>query len=496
MSADTADTADTTSTAASAATADTAAALNAYVKALDYDPRVLLATAPSGSVEVLPAKERSPTGKGVILCTNERVSLDKKLDEIVILNPTGGTVFPGAVVRANRNLADGKPDAVTLPRAPITVSIDLPGLAERGMRQVLPTHSALQVGVQEMLALWERDAASTGYVNAGRSFQTVAKAYSSEQMSLDLGFRAEWSSGAVRAKLRVEGNTESSVAMAYFKQVYYTVSIDKPASAAALFADGTTAAELAAAGIDRDNPPAYVASVDYGRIVMIRMESQASHLKADIEGALDQATSGKKVSAELQAKYDKIKQSSTFTAIVLGGNPGTSARIVEPADVSQLRSIIEEGAIYSRSSPGAPVSYVVNFLKDHQQALIGMSTAFNKRECIVWPSGYVKLVHKGAYIAKFQVDWFVRNVHGVDVPGLWVSGEKTAGYSQTVDLDGDARNVRVRAWAKTGLVWDPWGEIVNDLQEGPTNKTYTVGGTTLGRKVDIADPQEPVAAAV
>ena len=64
------------------------------------------------------------------------------------------------------------------------------------------------------------------------------------------------------------------------------------------------------------------------------------------------------------------------------------------------------------------------------------------------------------------------------------SGEKTAGYSAQVDLPGDARNVRLRAWAATGLIWDKWGEIFNVALEGPDNRTYRAKGTTLHRSWD------------
>lgn len=437
-------------------------ALNAAIRGLVYEPRLLLSAPPAGSVESLPARDRSSTGKGIVLCTNRRVSLARDLTDMAILRPTAGVVFAGALVRANRHLIDGTPEAVMLPRGPATLTLDLAGLGRRGTRQVQPLFSETGIALQEMLDEWENVAAPMGHVNSARSFQTVSKAYSSEQLALDLGFAAKWSSGEVQAKLKVDGARESNVVVAYFRQIYYSLTMDTPADPAALFADSVTPADLAAAGLDADNPPAYVASVDYGRIILVKMETSSSHLRVDAEAALRQATGDKTVAGNVSAKYEKIARESTFTVIVIGGSAEGSSRIQGVEDLNKLPAMIDEGLVYSRRTPAAPVSYTVRFLKDNGPATIGFTTEYNHQECVVYESGYVKLSHSGGYVAKFTVTWDAPNDKGVYGSQSWSSGNKTAGFSYTVALDGDVRNVRVQAWAATGLVWDPWGEIFND----------------------------------
>jgi len=54
------------------------------------------------------------------------------------------------------------------------------------------------------------------------------------------------------------------------------------------------------------------------------------------------------------------------------------------------------------------------------------------------------------------------------------------------------RNVRVQAWAATGLGWYPWGEVLNDVQGGPINRTYVATGTTLDRKWSYGDPDKTI----
>jgi len=463
--------------------------LDAAIRGLAYDPRLLLSSPAAGSIESLPARDRSSTGKGVVLCTNKRVSLARDLTDMAILRPTAGVVYPGALLRANRRLVDGTPEPVMLPRAPVVMSLEMSGSGREGTRSVAPSYSETRIAMQEMVNQWEQGPKAEGHTNMARSFQTVSKAYSSEQLALDLGFSAKWSSGEAQAKLKVDGARESNVVVAYFRQIYYTVVVDPPASPGAFFAEGVTPEDLARAGLDADNPPAYVAAVDYGRLILIKMETSSSHLRADAEAALRQATGDKSVSADLKAKYEKIARESTFTAIVIGGAAEGSTRIQSIDDLSQLPAMIREGEVYGRGTPAAPVSYVVRFLKDNVHATLGFTTEYNHQECVVYDSASVKLEHHGAYVAKFRITWDAPDANGVYKAQTWESGNKTAGYSHTQPLDGDVRNVRVQAWAATGLVWDPWGEILNDVQGGPINRTYTVSGTTLNRKWKATDPE-------
>jgi hypothetical protein len=102
---------------------------------------------------------------------------------------------------------------------------------------------------------------------------------------------------------------------------------------------------------------------------------------------------------------------------------------------------------------------------------------------------FVKFDTHCGYIVKFDVTWIERDSAGeYTVQKSWASGEQTSGYSYTLPLPGDARNVHLHAEAKTGLVWSPWGEIFNLMLNGPDNKTYKATGTTLNRTYEVSGP--------
>lgn len=96
---------------------------------------------------------------------------------------------------------------------------------------------------------------------------------------------------------------------------------------------------------------------------------------------------------------------------------------------------------------------------------------------IIW----VKVVNKGAYIARFNLTWDEPNKPNI----IWDSGGKTIGFEQRIDLPGNATNIRLKIEAMTGLVWDPWGGVINKvLQPNELNRCYRAYGTTLSRHWD------------
>lgn len=93
--------------------------------------------------------------------------------------------------------------------------------------------------------------------------------------------------------------------------------------------------------------------------------------------------------------------------------------------------------------------------------------------------------HAGAYVARWSLDWKEKGEDGQsDVSRHWDSGNQTSGWVETRNLPGDAYNVRIHAEAATGLAWHPWGEAINIVENGPTNKCYRITGTTLSRHSD------------
>lgn len=458
--------------------------IDKYIDGLQYDPRSILSVRLDGSTESLPG--RDPQRDAVIICTNTKKGLEKELNDVTILTPISGIVYPGALVRVNRSLAEGKPEAISLPRAPITFRVDLPGIGKKGTRVIEnPSNSSVQAALDDALEAWNNTAATQGYTNSARSTLSIQKAFSKEQLALALGFSSKWADNEITSNLDMKKNSRSSTTFALFRQVFYTVSIDLASSPSKVFAPGVTLEDVQRQ-MGNTEPPGYIKSVDYGRIIMVRMDTNSNETEVDAEGALHYVTGG---GAELDSNtknyYQRIADNSKFTILTLGGNAKAATQVNGSDAFRKIFSVIKSGATYSRDNPGYPIAYSVSFLRDNRFASMAFSTDYIDSSCKEYNNGFVKLRHAGAYVARWSLDWKEKGEDGQsDVSRHWDSGNQTSGWVETRNLPGDAYNVRIHAEAATGLAWHPWGEAINIVENGPTNKCYRITGTTLSRHSD------------
>lgn len=89
---------------------------------------------------------------------------------------------------------------------------------------------------------------------------------------------------------------------------------------------------------------------------------------------------------------------------------------------------------------------------------------------------WVRIVHNGAYVAKFFLTWTVDGQKK-----MWKSGKKGVGYDETLVLPDNARDVHLTAQSMTGLLGSKaWKNIIK--KEIQPQYTYEVSGTTLHPK--------------
>ena len=450
--------------------------VNTFLKGLRYDPRQILAEQ-VGDVTI-PAKplpdEVEDTGDAVIVCKRVKRRLIGNLDDQLILAPVNNVVWPGALLKANQDLVDGRPLPVKCHRAPMWLSIDLPGIGEHGVFTVDDVSNAgVQTGIQRALDWWNNNRYDEGYVSKSRSQYAATIAYDSQQLAAALGVNYRSLGKGLSSQFQVATSRERMVAMAVFRQVFYTVSFEAPVNPGAAFHPSVTLDEVREQ-VGDECPPAYVSSVDYGRILMLRLETSSTATKADVEAALRYMS----LQGKASSSYKKIKKVSRVTLITIGGNAEVNTDAVDATDITALHRIIRgKNALYSKSNPGEPIAYTVRFLKDDRLARTGFTTDYTEIQCTRYPHGWIEFKHSGWYVAKFYLSWTEDGK-----PKSWASGQKTAGYSQKIYLKNNPKNIHIVAQAKTGLIWQPWGEIWNLKYPGPPNATFTAKGTTLNRK--------------
>ncbi len=361
--------------------------INEFINNLSYDANTLLGVEDTEGQSLLKtagdATTESSYGQGInTTCKRVNYNLKANFEDVAILRPTDGIVWPGALVIGNQTMRDGLPEAFTLERAPMVIRLDLPGIGEAGNILVEdPKNSTVQSKIDEALEYWNANAYQEGYVNAANSSYSASTSYSSKQMSLEVGLNTEWATGDVSAQFNYETTTTKRVAIMVFKQVFYTITMDTPNNPANVFRVDVPLSKIQNA-FNSDTPPAYVHSVNYGRIIMFRMETSAEATESELTGAFNYASGVTNASGSVALKYKEILNKSNITTVTIGGNAAVASEAVSATNFGDLQPIIKgENAVYSRSNPGVPIAYTIRFLKNNSLAKMGYSTDYVALNC-------------------------------------------------------------------------------------------------------------------
>ncbi len=453
--------------------------IDRFVRTMDFDARRILSAHASDATQALPARRND--GNGVTICKATQRNASGETNDISILSPTAGTIYPGALVRVNDALVEGRPQALPAPRAPVTLRLDLPGQRHAGTRVEQPSFSNVQSAIDNILIDWIDAQPTHGFNAPARHTLNTQRAYSREQVAASLGLNAQWINNSFTANIRGAHERETKTHIALFRQIYYSAIADLPKAPSAVFAPQVTLASLRQQ-IDNDNPPGFVRSVDYGRLLLIRIDTENSVSDIEIDGALRYAAGqDTSVNADVASRYQNLAQNARITVLAIGGNAQDAAAVTGMAG---LQRAIRSGATFGRANPGVPISYTVTFLRDHAIAAMRFTADHTEWSCTRRQNAYIRLRHDGAYVARFEIDWREFDDSGAPVERQWRSGSQTAGWTHTRHFPGDAEGIRIRAYAYTGLAWNRWAETINTELKAPTNRCFRIAGAVHHRTVD------------
>jgi thiol-activated cytolysin len=336
-----------------------------YIRSLPYLP-----VAPAQVVQG-PASE--PTRDGDYQCVTENLKETRQYDKIVAYAANSDSLYPGALVSAESVLT-GLFTQIVMPRAPETISISLENLGGTKKATIAePSLSAYREALASVL-----DSEVTGSTPANL-YSEIEQVHSEQQLNLALGVQASWGFGIASLKSSFDFSNKQvrSRYLVKYTQSYYTVDLDAPSTPAEVFAPGVTLQDVKD-HMDETRPPAYVSSITYGRLVLFTFESEYS--AEEMGAALEFAYNGTvDVSGQVSVTYKDIISKSKITAFILGGDAGTAAMTIDSYD--KLIAFIKSGGNYSKQSPGAPIAYKLNYLKDNSSARMSETTDYEMKVC-------------------------------------------------------------------------------------------------------------------
>lgn len=445
-----------------------------YISKLTYNPEALLNYQDTGGQEserdvLTDSSETTVNGNYTTICTNTTYNLKKNFDQVAILRPTTGIVWPGALVKGNESLMDGVPEPISIERAPITISVNLPGIGDNGIRTVKnPAASSVQAAVDSSLDWWNNNSYIDGYVNAANSSFHLSTSYSSKQLALDVGLNAEWASGNVSSQFNYYSDESKKVVVAVFKQAFYDVIFDTPTSPEKVFSDQASLDEVKNIITDAA-APAYIKSVTYGRIIMFRMESTSAYKSANVEAAFRYAA-GYSVDGSLTTTYNEILQESSIDLVTIGGNAAVATEPISTANKNDASTILDkvrgiisgENAVYSKNNPGVPIAYSVFYLKDNSLAKLGYTTEYTAKECVASQDANTISI----YLGNFSV---IKDCDGIEGAGE---------FKFNVQFLDENNHALASTYTKSLTVNDPYNYLIN------LTRTFTLP-RTVGKKFVI-----------
>ncbi|MEZ4367723.1 MAG: thiol-activated cytolysin family protein [Kofleriaceae bacterium] len=336
-----------------------------YIRALPY--------LPADPAQVEEGDRSAAAEEGDYSCTSQNLSETRQYDKIVAYGANSESLWPGALVGAD-SVYSGLFTQMVFDRNPMTFSVGMENLAGRKSAVMeAPSLSSYRDQLTNIL-----DAEVIGSTPAN-IYSEIEQVHSSEQLSLALGVDVSWGgTGSISASFDWNQQDVRSRYLVRFTQSYYTVDVDQPRSPADVFAPSVGLDDVKEQ-IDEYNPPLYVSSITYGRMVVFTFESEYS--SEEMNAALEFAYSaGVNVSGSVSVSYEEMISSSKITAFILGGSGAAAVQTIDSYEA--LMDFIRSGGDYSRESPGAPIAYKLANLKDNSSARMSFTTDYTVKDCV------------------------------------------------------------------------------------------------------------------
>lgn len=340
---------------------------------------------PAEPMEGMSEQQTERAGNLELMCTERTVHVERDMGAIVALGDAYASLQPGLVVNAE-SARLGVVQPLSIPRAPVRLAIDLP-LSTPSRVVEAPSSATLA----EAVANLKREAdAMLGTLPElpARIDLHVYEAYNFEQALKSMGISAHYNDPFVDAGFSTSLSNrrsarETSVVMRLF-QPMYTISVAEDEifqnrdffRAGIDWTLGSPACEVLAQATE---PPAYVRSVTYGRVIYYAMTSEDFHSSEDFAAALRLSLNGVvssgRVEGSFASSYRQIVERSQVRVVIYGGSQDDA--------FSALREGNFTGFLQpSQAITAAPLAYRAHYLSRARPLLtLREATSYRERCC-------------------------------------------------------------------------------------------------------------------
>jgi Thiol-activated cytolysin/Ricin-type beta-trefoil lectin domain-like len=319
-------------------------------------------------------------------CTSQRVSYQNGDFEALVTRGIKENIYPGAFYNLN-SVVDGTFQNYNVPRSNMELTIDLVGAASRGYRDSVK----IPINKGQVMESVSRLLSKNTTRNAAEISYFKEHIESEEQLAIAAQAKFNGWGADVQANFGYNTSEKKGYYLVRFVQRYFTVDVNH-SNALTLISSRTTPIQ---------GDPVYISSVSYGRIGMLKIESDESEEK--IMAALNGSyTNGVQTgSGSFKVEYARTLQNARFTVFIYGGNAEVGVRAI--GGIQEFDAFVRAGANYDRNVAISPISYKMRFLKDSREAYINTVLDYVEQSCT--SATYFKVNLSGISISHPEGVW-------------------------------------------------------------------------------------------
>jgi thiol-activated cytolysin len=330
-------------------------------------------------------------------CTFAQVSEANGDFTKIVLGNQNDKIYPGAIYSSNAVIEGSynAPSGLLLKPYDITTSLFSAATAgTSSYTKVQPTIGDVYNGIAELMGR------TRNVINAGNVAVEAQDIYSAEQLGFFL--QADYQGFGVDLSAEFDYNKRTKRHLMFVKltQVYFSVTLNR--------ARGDSLISNSLSSIPSDL--LYVNKVNYGRIGIIRIESDSS--SEQIEAALRFAYNGNGQTAGANAgmNYGKVLANCNVRGFFFGGDAANVVEISSTTDLLRFNDYVKNGLRWDPNVAPIPISYEMKFVNDNGTAWVNSTTSYPERNCV--PAKDLEITFNGVSI---------EDIHGGDCSYAWGS---------------------------------------------------------------------------
>lgn len=283
-------------------------------------------------------------------------------------------VWPGQVIQGSALNGGGVAAIGPFTRVPGTINISTEFVAS------MPGQQYAEVSQPSAATIDQARRAIVNSLNAtdavGTLNATFEQASTLREIGVNAGLNVTGSAFSVDANMSLNQTFKQSCVVGVIRQVFYNVSFDPSVAGSNGFWPESISMSQLSPYMGSGNPPLYISSVQYGRMICIlaRGEFSSSELKASIKASHDSSV---KVGANADTKWKDVLNRSDVTIYTIGV-PGYANFQKLSSPVEELDKVYQAGLKFSTQNPGAPISFVAKHIADNTDAHVSLVAQYTK----------------------------------------------------------------------------------------------------------------------